>query len=79
MSNVIVENILTRTDAYGYATMIMQAMLNHRKYETAGELKNKHACVNNHKKLRKSAQGWDLEVTWQDRTTSLLPLENLKI
>ena len=78
MANVIGENMLARTDADGHVTMALQAILNHRKDETAYELKDKYVYVNNRKKMRMSTQGWDLEVAWQDGTTDWLPLEDLK-
>ena len=58
-----------RSDADGHVTISLYAILNHRKYDSACELKDKHVYVNNQKKLRKSTKGWDLEVAWQDRTT----------
>ena len=48
------------------------------KNYAAYELKDKHACVNTQKKLRKSTQWWDLEVAWQDGTTDWLTLKYLK-
>ena len=70
--------MLARADDDGHATMSLQEILNHRKNDRAYELKHKYVCVNNQKKLRKSTQGWDLEVTWQDEPTYWLPLEDLK-
>ena len=78
MTYVIGENMLTRTNDYGHATMALQAMLNYRTDETLHALKDKHAHDNNQKKLRKSSQGWDLEVIWKDGTTDWLPLDDVK-
>ena len=49
--------MLARAGADGHVTMSLQAILNHRKSDTAYELKDGHAYVNNQKKLRKSTQG----------------------
>ena len=57
MANTIGENMLARTDADGHVTVALQAIINHRKDETACELKDKHAYANNKKKLKNSAQG----------------------
>ena len=61
MSNEIGETMLTTTDADGNVTMVLQTILNHRKYETENELKDKHIYLNGKTKIRKSSQGWDLE------------------
>ena len=55
MDNTIGENVLTMADADCHVTMALQAILNHRKYETTCELKDKNFYVNNHKKLRNFA------------------------
>ena len=70
--------MMCRTDADGYVTMDLQAIINHRKDNTACDLKDKHVCVNNQRKLRKSTQGWDLEVVWQDGSAYWIPLKDLK-
>ena len=66
VANVIGEHISTRTDDYGNITMTSQDIPNHRKFKTACELKDRCTCVNNQKKLLKSAKGWDIESLWQN-------------
>ena len=69
--------MLTRAYSDRYASISLQAILNHRKGETAREVKSECVYVNNQNKLRKSTKGWDLEVLWIDRTTDWLTLEDL--
>ena len=78
MANVISENILARANGDGHVTMSLQSILNNRKNNTEYELKAKYVYANDQKKLRKSTQGWYLEVEWQDGTTDWLPFETLK-
>ena len=66
-----------RADADGHVSMALQAIINHRKDNTACDLKDKHVYVNNQRKLRKSTQGQDLEVAWQDGSTDWASLEDL--
>ena len=42
--------------------MSLEAMIIHVKYDTAYDLHDKNVYLNGQRKLRKSAQGWDLEV-----------------
>ena len=46
MSNLIGENMLTRTNADEHLTMVLQGTFNHRTDETAHELKDNHDHVN---------------------------------
>ena len=47
MANIIGEHILARADTDCHITMSLQAILNHRKNDTAHELKAKNFYVNN--------------------------------
>ena len=57
MANINLKKLLTRTDADGHVTMLLQTTLDHRKDEIVCALKDKHAHLNSQRKLRKSAQG----------------------
>ena len=70
--------MMSRADAGGRVSMVLQAIINNKKDNTSYDLKYKHVYVNNQRKLRKYAQGWDLEVACQDGFTEWMPLEDLK-
>ena len=74
VANSMCESVLTRTDDDGNVNMEFQSILNHRTDETVHKLKDKYYHVNNQKKIRKSVQGWDIEVIWKDGNTDWMPL-----
>ena len=76
--NIIVQNILTKTNDDTHVSMALETMLNHGKEDAAYDLEDRHFCLNSQRKLSKSAQGWDLQVLCQDGTTDWIPLEYLK-
>ena len=51
-SNVIAENFIRRANADGHVSMSLQATINHRKDNTAFDLKHNHVYTNNQRKLR---------------------------
>lgn len=78
-ANVIAENILSQTDVEGRSYSILDEIQNHR---TDGHAVKKDDGYLTDKRGRKSkrmtTKGWFLQVLWKDRSTSWVPLKDLK-
>jgi hypothetical protein len=73
-----VENIDSQVDVDGYRHLIFQEIMDHKKDHTAILMDDKWIQHGANKSLRKTTQGWFLQVSWRDGTTSWESLQNLK-
>ena len=78
-ANLIAENVLTQVHAEGFSLMLMKAIIDYKKDESAAISKSDKYVVTRHgeKKLRKTTIGWSLLVKWADDSESWIPLKDL--
>ena len=77
-ANMIAENIYAQVDEDGRRLLLLEEIINHRHDGTAVKIDDKYITHGTNKTLRRTTQGWFLQVQWRDGTTSWEPLRNLK-
>jgi hypothetical protein len=77
-ANVISENIYSQVDDDGNRFLLLGEIINHRSDHTAISIDDKFITHGSNRILRRTTQGWFLQVQWRDGTTSWEPLRNLK-
>ena len=78
-ANVIAENMLCRVDEDGFSNALLESIISWKKDDSVVDKVDKHIVTGNgQRRLRKSTQGWKLEVLWKDGSTSWIPLKDLK-
>ena len=79
-ANIIAESIYSQVDGDGYTTFAMKEIIDHRTDESA--VKMDDAYIVHHqtgkKRLKRTTQGWQLCVKWNDESTTWVPLKDLK-
>ncbi len=78
-ANVIAENMWAQCDVEGRQHLLLDAIVGHRKLDTAvavadGTVVDRYG----RKSPKKTTKGWDLCVKWKDETTSWVKLSDLK-
>ena len=71
-ANVIAENILAQVDDEGHKQLMLDEIIDHRQHGTV-TLSN-----DANQKKRKTTEGWDLCIQWEDGSTHWLPLKDVK-
>ena len=77
-ANIISENIYSQVDDDGNRFLLLSEIINHRSDHTAIPIDDKFITHGSNRILRRTTQGWFLQVQWRDGTTSWEPLRNLK-
>ena len=78
-ANMIAENIMSQVDAQGRNVSIFKEISDHRKTDEAmpmeqGTFKDK----NGRTQLKRTTKGWEFNLTWNDDSTSWIPLKDAK-
>jgi len=79
-ANVIAENIFATVDDDGYETLLLGDIIDHR-CDPSIAVPPAEAWVishNGNRIPRRTSKGWELCVTWRDKSTSWVPLKDLK-
>ena len=69
-ANVIVENIYSQVDVDGNRLLLLKAIMDHHKDDTAIAVDDNWIQHGIYRSLRCTTQGWQLKVLWRDDTTS---------
>jgi hypothetical protein len=77
-ANIIAENIYAQIDEEGNRVLLLGEILGHRHDGTAIKADDKYITHGANRTLRRTTQGWYLQVQWRDGSTSWEPLRNLK-
>eukprot|EP00957_Ditylum_brightwellii_P190428 14495515-Ditylum_brightwellii.AAC.1 len=79
-ANVIVENMLIQVDYEGFATTMMDRIINHDRDEiTALHIRDKYVkTYSNQRRLPKSTTGWKLQFLWKDKSEAWVHLKDIK-
>jgi hypothetical protein len=77
-ANVIAENMYASSDPYGNLLILMDAIIDHRKDDTALSKANAFTTVRGRKYPKKSTRGWSLCIQWKDGSTSWEKLSDVK-
>ncbi len=77
-ANLIAENIYSQVDAEGIRYVLLDEIINHRSDSTAIQIDDKWTKGKANQTLRRTTQGWQLQVQWKDGSTSWEHLRNLK-
>jgi hypothetical protein len=77
-ANVIAENLYASSDPYGNLVVLMDAIVDHRKDDTALSKANAFITVRGRQYPRKSTRGWSLCIQWKDGSTSWEKLSDVK-
>jgi hypothetical protein len=78
-ANVIAENIFSQVDPEGNRYILLSEITNHRKDNLAIGIDDIYSTHGSNRNLRKTTQGWELQVTWKVGSSSWEPLKNLRI
>ncbi len=76
--NIIAEKKYSQVDAEGNRRLIFQEITDHKKDHTAIPIDDRWIQHDVNQTLRKTTQGWCLQILWQDGTTSRKNLHNIK-
>jgi len=78
-ANLIAENLFAQCDPDGKYHLVFKEIVDHRHDNTAVTKENGflHGYNGNRHRI-KTTKGWDICVEWQDRSTSWLPLKDVK-
>jgi hypothetical protein len=79
-ANLIAENMLTNVDDGGFTSLLMDAIIDHRKDGATAVDKADAYIMTQHgqKKMRKTTCGWKLLVKWKDGSEQWIPLKDMK-
>lgn len=77
-ANIIAQNVYSQVDAEGRRYLLLDEIINHNKDHTAIHADDKWIQKGANKQLKRTTQGWKLQVRWKDGSTSWEPLRNLK-
>lgn len=78
-ANVIAENMFAQVDDEGYSHMLLDALIDYKRDETAIPMEDKYVVTKSgQRRLRKTTKGWKLLVRWRDGTESWVKLCDLK-
>ena len=79
-ANITAENMLTQVDSDGMSTTLMEAIVDHQRDE-AKVLQHQDKYVqtkNGRCHLRKTTEGWELLIKWNDKSESWIKLADMK-
>ena len=77
-TNIIAESLYSLCDDDGYQYSLLKGIIDHRKTDEAISKEDGYVLVNGIRRKRISTIGWELQVTWEDRSTSWTTLKDLK-
>jgi hypothetical protein len=77
-ANTIAENIYSQVDEEGNQFILLKEITDHCKDGSAIAVDDKWIQHGSNRHLRRTTQGWQLNVQWHDGTTSWEHLRNLK-
>ena len=78
-ANIIAENMLTQVDSDGMSTILMEAIVDHRRDdEKALQHHDKYVqTMNGRCHLRKTTKGWELLIKWKDNSESWIKFADM--
>ena len=77
-ANIITENIYAEVDAEGNQFLIMDEIIGHKADENGITKEEQWIQVGSNRQMRKTTEGWQLQVLWKNGTTTWEWLRNLK-
>ena len=77
-ANVIAENMYAQCDPAGNQYMLLRAIIDHQRDETAVTHENQWVTVNGRQHRVKTTKGWKLCVEFKDGSTSWIRLAEMK-
>ena len=77
-TNIIAENLYSNIDEEGHPYAILSGIINHRKTPEAITLNNAFVELNGRKHKKITTKGWEIQVQWEDGSTSWIPMKDLK-
>ena len=77
-ANVIAESIYSQVDDEGRHVLLMDALVDHIKDDTAIPIDDGYIVSNGNRRRRLTTKGWKLCVKWKDGSTSWEDLKDLK-
>ena len=78
-TNLISESLFDNTDDEGYHYAIMKGIVGHRRNNDALKVEDGTVTVNGSKRRVITSKGWDLNIEWENGTTSWVPLREIKL
>ena len=78
-TNLISESLFDNTDDEGYHYAIMKGIVGHRRNNDALKVEDGTVTVNGSKRRVITSKGWDLNIEWENGTTSWIPLREIKL
>ncbi len=76
--NVLAEHLWSQSDEEGNNIRLFKGIIGHRKGKNAVDKKDQFRIVNGRNVKKRTTAGWDIEVEWEDGTTSWLPMKQVK-
>jgi len=77
-ANTIAENIYSQVDEEGNQYLLLDEVIDHHKDGSAISSDDKWIQQGSNHQLRRTTQGWKLNILWKDSTTSWEHLRNIK-
>jgi hypothetical protein len=75
---VIAENLYAQVDSEGKRYLLMDSIIDHKKYHHAVSKDDEFVIVNGKRQRKKTASGWHFNIQWKYGTTSWESLKDLK-
>ena len=78
-ANIIAENMYAQVDTDGHHNLLIDEIIDHKTDEKALTKENMYVTMpSGAKKMKKSCDGWYLQVQWKDGSASWIPLKDAK-
>ena len=77
-ANVIAENMFAQCDSQGNQHLLIEAIVDHRRDDSAVRFADRFVVVNGRQHYRKTTVGWKLCMRWKDGSTTWERLADLK-
>jgi hypothetical protein len=78
-TNVLIENLYSHIDDEGRSHALLKSIVNHRKDNTAvPKTEGFYTTTSGASKRKITTKGWEIQVTWDDGTSSWVPLSDIK-
>lgn len=78
-ANIIAENMYAQVDADGFSHMLLDYIADYKKDGNAIDKADSYVITKSgRRRLRKSTNGWHLQVKWKDGSSQWIPLKILK-
>jgi len=78
-ANLVAENMMAQSDSEGQRQMIFNEITDHHKNQDALSIEEGFTQgFNGNRHCKKTTQGWDISIKWQDGSTLWIPLKEVK-